>query len=176
MLCHQWSWLLLLTTLFALDLLHFVNLFLGGTLTIQLRNQQYCCIKLTGYCGCFMASLECPIIIMLWRHPLLNTAIFYFSFLISRRLVFMCLRTLNWPIMMWQVGYDPEIESYPPWLLLQPYSRVLPSIQPPGTAIGALKESIRTEYGTFFSIWFVAFKIIFKSMNLFLKLSFSLYT
>lgn len=81
MLCHQWSRLLLLTTLFALDLLHFVNLFLGGTLTIQLRNQQYCCIKLTGYCGCFMASLECPIIIMLWRHPLLNTAIFYFSFL-----------------------------------------------------------------------------------------------
>ncbi|CAA3017317.1 xylulose kinase isoform X1 [Olea europaea subsp. europaea] len=46
-----------------------------------------------------------------------------------------------------KVGYDPEIEFYPPWLLLQPYSRVLPSIQPPGTAIGALKESIRTEYG-----------------------------
>ncbi|KAA8546025.1 hypothetical protein F0562_020524 [Nyssa sinensis] len=37
-----------------------------------------------------------------------------------------------------KVGYDPELESYPPWLLSQPYSRVLPSVQAPGTSIRIL--------------------------------------
>ncbi|XP_010263863.1 PREDICTED: uncharacterized protein LOC104602021 isoform X2 [Nelumbo nucifera] len=46
-----------------------------------------------------------------------------------------------------KVGYDPEIESYPPWLLQQPYSQLLPSVKAPGTSIGHLKEDIRTQYG-----------------------------
>lgn len=48
-----------------------------------------------------------------------------------------------------KVGYDPELESYPPWLLSQPYSQLLPSVQAPGTSIGFLKEGIRTEFGMF---------------------------
>ncbi|KAB1207360.1 hypothetical protein CJ030_MR7G017456 [Morella rubra] len=46
-----------------------------------------------------------------------------------------------------KVGYDPELDSYPPWLLSQPYSKLLPSVQAPGTPIGCLKEDIRTNYG-----------------------------
>ncbi|KAH6820306.1 xylulose 1 [Perilla frutescens var. hirtella] len=46
-----------------------------------------------------------------------------------------------------KVGYDPEVESYPPWLLAQPYSSVLPLVQAPGTTIGSMKENIRTSYG-----------------------------
>lgn len=48
-----------------------------------------------------------------------------------------------------KVGYDPELESYPPWLLSQPYSQLLPSVQAPGTSIGYLKEGIGTEFGMF---------------------------
>uniref|UniRef100_A0A7N2MZP1 D-ribulose kinase n=2 Tax=Quercus lobata TaxID=97700 RepID=A0A7N2MZP1_QUELO len=46
-----------------------------------------------------------------------------------------------------KVGYDPELDSYPPWLLSQPYSQLLPSVKAPGTPIGVLKEDIRTQYG-----------------------------
>ncbi|KAL2254790.1 UNVERIFIED_CONTAM: D-ribulose kinase [Sesamum indicum] len=46
-----------------------------------------------------------------------------------------------------KVGYDPEVESYPPWLLSQPYSSLLPRVQAPGTTIGSIKESIRTQFG-----------------------------
>ncbi|XP_071935392.1 D-ribulose kinase-like isoform X2 [Coffea arabica] len=46
-----------------------------------------------------------------------------------------------------KVGYDPEIDSYPPWLLAQPYSFVLPSVQAPGTPIGYMKEDVRTNFG-----------------------------
>lgn len=46
-----------------------------------------------------------------------------------------------------QVGYDPEVDSYPPWLLAQPYSHLLPSVTAPGTSIGCLKENIRTQFG-----------------------------
>ncbi|XP_042063914.1 D-ribulose kinase [Salvia splendens] len=46
-----------------------------------------------------------------------------------------------------KVGYDPEVESYPRWLLAQPYSSVLPLVQAPGTTIGYMKENIRTCYG-----------------------------
>ncbi|KAL8228864.1 hypothetical protein R6Q57_013764 [Mikania cordata] len=46
-----------------------------------------------------------------------------------------------------KVGYDPELESYPPWLKSQPYSHVLPNIQAPGTIISTLKEDIRTQFG-----------------------------
>uniref|UniRef100_A0A5B6YSD1 D-ribulose kinase n=1 Tax=Davidia involucrata TaxID=16924 RepID=A0A5B6YSD1_DAVIN len=46
-----------------------------------------------------------------------------------------------------KVGYDPEVDSYPLWLLSQPYSRVLPSVQAPGTSIGFIKEDIRKQFG-----------------------------
>ncbi|CAL5329023.1 unnamed protein product [Camellia sinensis] len=46
-----------------------------------------------------------------------------------------------------KVGYDPELDSYPSWLISQPYSHVLPSIQAPGTSIGSIKEDIRTQFG-----------------------------
>ncbi|GLU02850.1 hypothetical protein SLE2022_200830 [Rubroshorea leprosula] len=46
-----------------------------------------------------------------------------------------------------KVGYDPELDSYPPWLLSQPYSRLLPSVRAPGTSIGHLKEDIRRQFG-----------------------------
>ncbi|CAK9142067.1 unnamed protein product [Ilex paraguariensis] len=46
-----------------------------------------------------------------------------------------------------KVGYDPEIDSYPPWLLSQPFSHVLPSVRAPGTSIGFIKEDIRTRFG-----------------------------
>ncbi|KAF5764471.1 putative carbohydrate kinase, FGGY, ATPase, nucleotide binding domain-containing protein [Helianthus annuus] len=46
-----------------------------------------------------------------------------------------------------KVGYDPELESYPPWLKSQPYSHVLPTIQAPGTIISTLKEDIRIKLG-----------------------------
>ncbi|XP_047328579.1 D-ribulose kinase isoform X1 [Impatiens glandulifera] len=46
-----------------------------------------------------------------------------------------------------KVGYDPELEKYPNWLLSQPYSQMLPSVQAPGTIIGPLKEGIRNKYG-----------------------------
>ncbi|XAR59109.1 Glycerol kinase [Bertholletia excelsa] len=46
-----------------------------------------------------------------------------------------------------KIGYDPELESYPSWLISQPYSRVLPSVLAPGTSIGPIKEDIRIEFG-----------------------------
>lgn len=46
-----------------------------------------------------------------------------------------------------KVGYDPELDSYPSWLLSQPYSRVLPLVKAPGTSIGYLKEDIRAKFG-----------------------------
>ncbi|XP_023641006.1 uncharacterized protein LOC17889870 isoform X1 [Capsella rubella] len=46
-----------------------------------------------------------------------------------------------------KVGYDPESESYPSWLLSQPYSHLLPMVQAPGTSIGILQESIRKQFG-----------------------------
>ncbi|KAL5563101.1 hypothetical protein UlMin_032848 [Ulmus minor] len=46
-----------------------------------------------------------------------------------------------------KVGYDPELDSYPSWLLSQPYSQLLPSVTAPGTSIGHLKEDIRSQFG-----------------------------
>nr|GEZ13558.1 xylulose kinase-1 [Tanacetum cinerariifolium] len=46
-----------------------------------------------------------------------------------------------------KVGYDPELEAYPPWLKSQPYSYILPTIQAPGTIISTLKEDIRAKLG-----------------------------
>ncbi|KAL1324222.1 hypothetical protein HN51_034384 [Arachis hypogaea] len=46
-----------------------------------------------------------------------------------------------------KVGYDPEAESYPPWLVSQPYSHLLPSVLAPGTPIASLKEEIANKYG-----------------------------
>ncbi|MED6134901.1 D-ribulose kinase [Stylosanthes scabra] len=46
-----------------------------------------------------------------------------------------------------KVGYDPEAESYPPWLVSQPYSHLLPSVLAPGTPIASLKEEIANKFG-----------------------------
>lgn len=46
-----------------------------------------------------------------------------------------------------KVGYDPELDAYPSWLLSQPYSQILPSVRPPGTSIGHVKEDIRSQFG-----------------------------
>lgn len=46
-----------------------------------------------------------------------------------------------------KVGYDPEADSYPDWLLSQPYAQLLPTVKAPGTSIGHLKGDIRTQFG-----------------------------
>lgn len=46
-----------------------------------------------------------------------------------------------------KLGYDPEAECYPQWLLSQPYSHVLPVVQGPGKSIDFVKEDIRKLYG-----------------------------
>ncbi|KAG4164658.1 hypothetical protein ERO13_A13G031100v2 [Gossypium hirsutum] len=51
-----------------------------------------------------------------------------------------------------KVGYDPEADSYPDWLLSQPYAQLLPTVKAPGTSIGHLKGDIRTQFGTTDSI------------------------
>ncbi|XWS62730.1 hypothetical protein CRYUN_Cryun06bG0035900 [Craigia yunnanensis] len=53
-----------------------------------------------------------------------------------------------------KVGYDPELGSYLPWLLSQPYARVLPTVKAPVTSIGHLKEDVRTQFG--FSVDYIA--------------------
>nr|CAD1818919.1 unnamed protein product [Ananas comosus var. bracteatus] len=45
------------------------------------------------------------------------------------------------------VGYDPETDSYPSWLLSQPFSYMLPSVKAPGTPVGSVKEDITLQYG-----------------------------
>lgn len=46
-----------------------------------------------------------------------------------------------------KVGYDPEIDSYPSWLMSEPYSYMLPSVRAPGVSIGPIKEDVRSQYG-----------------------------
>lgn len=46
-----------------------------------------------------------------------------------------------------KVGYNPETESYPSWLLSQPFSHLLPFIKAPGTPIGFLKDDIISNFG-----------------------------
>ncbi|XP_057456475.1 D-ribulose kinase isoform X2 [Lotus japonicus] len=46
-----------------------------------------------------------------------------------------------------KVGYDPEVDSYPSWLVSQPYSHLLPSVVAPGTPIACLKENIGNKLG-----------------------------
>ncbi|XP_058756775.1 D-ribulose kinase-like [Vicia villosa] len=46
-----------------------------------------------------------------------------------------------------KVGYDPEADSYPSWLISQPYSHLLPSVVAPGTPIACLKEELRNKFG-----------------------------
>ncbi|KAI3761124.1 hypothetical protein L1987_51532 [Smallanthus sonchifolius] len=41
-----------------------------------------------------------------------------------------------------KVGYDPELESYPPWLKSQPYSHFLSTIQAPGTKISFPEDCV----------------------------------
>ncbi|KAK9677811.1 hypothetical protein RND81_11G169200 [Saponaria officinalis] len=46
-----------------------------------------------------------------------------------------------------KVGYDPELDAYPSWLLSQSFSSVLPSVVAPGSVIGTLKEDVRKQLG-----------------------------
>lgn len=46
-----------------------------------------------------------------------------------------------------KVGYDPEIDSYPNWLLSQSFSHLLPTVKAPGSPIGGVKEDIRLRFG-----------------------------
>ncbi|CAM0871053.1 unnamed protein product [Alopecurus aequalis] len=46
-----------------------------------------------------------------------------------------------------KVGYDPEIDSYPSWLMAQPYSHMLPSVRAPGAPIGPIKEDLCSQFG-----------------------------
>jgi len=65
------------------------------------------------------------------------------------------LRYRSWKIYLFfssnvlQVGYDPEVDSYPSWLVSQPYSHLLPSVLAPGTPIACLKEELRNKFGMF---------------------------
>ncbi|XP_058721432.1 D-ribulose kinase-like [Vicia villosa] len=45
-----------------------------------------------------------------------------------------------------KVGYVPEADSYPSWLISQPYSHLLPSVVAPGTPIACLKEELRNKF------------------------------
>ncbi|KAF3790981.1 Xylulose kinase [Nymphaea thermarum] len=46
-----------------------------------------------------------------------------------------------------KVGYDPESEAYPSWLLSQPYSYMLPTVRAPGTPVAFVKEDVRLRFG-----------------------------
>nr|XP_010918970.2 D-ribulose kinase isoform X2 [Elaeis guineensis] len=46
-----------------------------------------------------------------------------------------------------KVGYNPETDSYPSWLLAQPFFYLLPSVKAPGSPIGCIKEDIRLRFG-----------------------------
>ncbi|XP_048492544.1 D-ribulose kinase isoform X2 [Beta vulgaris subsp. vulgaris] len=46
-----------------------------------------------------------------------------------------------------KVGFDPELDAYPPWLLAQPYSSLLPSIIAPGSPIANIKEQVSKQLG-----------------------------
>ncbi|PUZ69345.1 hypothetical protein GQ55_2G100500 [Panicum hallii var. hallii] len=46
-----------------------------------------------------------------------------------------------------KVGYDPEADAYPSWLMAQPYSRMLPSVMAPGAPIAAVRDDVRSQYG-----------------------------
>ncbi|XP_057544682.1 D-ribulose kinase [Amaranthus tricolor] len=46
-----------------------------------------------------------------------------------------------------KVGFDPEMDAYPPWLRKQPYSSMLPSIVSPGSVIANVKEDVRNKLG-----------------------------
>lgn len=46
-----------------------------------------------------------------------------------------------------KIGYDPETERYPAWLLREPYSQMLPVVREPGAVIGPVTSLIAREYG-----------------------------
>ncbi|KAF5206716.1 Carbohydrate kinase, partial [Thalictrum thalictroides] len=46
-----------------------------------------------------------------------------------------------------KLGYDPESDSYPKWLIAQPFSHMLPSVTAPGTSVGFLREHVRMQFG-----------------------------
>ncbi|KAF6160537.1 hypothetical protein GIB67_019477 [Kingdonia uniflora] len=46
-----------------------------------------------------------------------------------------------------KVGYDPENDCYPGWLVSQPFSQMLPSVKAPGTSVGSIKETVQMQFG-----------------------------
>ncbi|CAN6485195.1 unnamed protein product [Victoria cruziana] len=46
-----------------------------------------------------------------------------------------------------KVGYDPESEAYPSWLISQPYSYMLPTVKAPGTPVAFIKEDVKLRFG-----------------------------
>ncbi|KAF9592667.1 hypothetical protein IFM89_016744 [Coptis chinensis] len=46
-----------------------------------------------------------------------------------------------------QVGYDPEINSYPKWPVSQPYSHIFALHAAPRTSVGSMKEDVRVQFG-----------------------------
>ncbi|PVH63781.1 hypothetical protein PAHAL_2G105000 [Panicum hallii] len=44
-----------------------------------------------------------------------------------------------------KVGYDPEADAYPSWLMAQPYSRMLPSVMAPGAPIAAVRDDVLSQ-------------------------------
>ncbi|XP_004956024.1 uncharacterized protein LOC101782481 isoform X2 [Setaria italica] len=41
-----------------------------------------------------------------------------------------------------KVGYDPEADAYPSWLMSQPYAPMLPSVRAPGAPIAVVKDDV----------------------------------
>lgn len=46
-----------------------------------------------------------------------------------------------------KLGYDPEAEAYPDWLISQPYSFVFPLVVAPGDALGTISPALAEELG-----------------------------
>ncbi|RCV10426.1 hypothetical protein SETIT_2G111300v2 [Setaria italica] len=46
-----------------------------------------------------------------------------------------------------KVGYDPEADAYPSWLMSQPYAPMLPSVRAPGAPIAVVKDDVCSQYG-----------------------------
>jgi hypothetical protein len=46
-----------------------------------------------------------------------------------------------------KVGYDPEADAYPSWLMSQPYAAMLPSVRAPGAPIAAVKDDVCSQFG-----------------------------
>ena len=120
---------------FAPDRPRCVNSSRGGIVLVRTKNPLCCCTKRIGFCGFFMEGLGLQILTMLWWHHLIG--FITIEFCTARRFMFV---SQFWPLFsVLQVGYDPEVDSYPSWLVSQPYYHLLPSVVAPGTPISSFK-------------------------------------